>query len=84
TQEGMVGVRIDNDPGALNHGPHYPLSILQDGKVRSDNTERYAECKSGNLSERVSKGEVWELDLLRNGERINGSQVKKNGYVQDT
>ncbi len=40
--------------------------------------------KAGNLSARVSKGEFWSLDFLRNGERITGSQVKNNGYVQDT
>ncbi|VCV73199.1 Alpha-xylosidase [Escherichia coli] len=70
--------------GALNNGPHYPLNILQDVKVTIENTERYAEFKSGNLSARVSKGEFWSLDFLRNGERITGSQVKNNGYVQDT
>ena len=53
-------------------------------KVTIENTERYAEFKSGNLSARVSKGEFWSLDFLRNGERITGSQVKNNGYVQDT
>mgnify|MGYP003548573168 CR=1 FL=1 len=63
---------------------HYPLNILQDVKVTIENTERYAEFKSGNLSARVSKGEFWSLDFLRNGERITGSQVKNNGYVQDT
>ena len=83
-QEGIVGVRIEHFQGALNNGPHYPLNILQDVKVTIENTERYAEFKSGNLSARVSKGEFWSLDFLRNGERITGSQVKNNGYVQDT
>ena len=72
-QEGIVGVRIEHFQGALNNGPHYPLNILQDVKVTIENTERYAEFKSGNLSARVSKGEFW-----------SGSQVKNNGYVQDT
>ncbi len=75
-QEGIVGVRIEHFQGALNNGPHYPLNILQDVKVTIENTERYAEFKSGNLSARVSKGEFWSLDFLRNGERITGSQVK--------
>lgn len=75
-QEGIVGVRIEHFQGALNNGPHYPLNILQDVKVTIENTERYAEFKSGNLSTRVSKGEFWSLDFLRNGERITGSQVK--------
>lgn len=83
-QEGIVGVLIEHFRGALNNGPHYPLNILQDVKVTIENTERYAEFKSGNLSARVSKGEFWSLDFLRNGERITGSQVKNNGYVQDT
>lgn len=69
-QEGIVGVRIEHFQGALNNGPHYPLNILQDVKVTIENTERYAEFKSGNLSARVSKGEFWSLDFLRNGERI--------------
>jgi alpha-D-xyloside xylohydrolase len=32
---------------------------------------------------RVTKGEFWALDFLRNGQRITGSQLKNNGYVQD-
>ena len=50
-------MRIEHFQGALNNGPHYPLNILQDVKVTIENTERYAEFKSGNLSARVSKGE---------------------------
>ncbi len=44
-------------------------------KVTIENTERYAEFKSGNLSARVSKGEFWSLDFLRNGERITGQDT---------
>ncbi|MEA7609688.1 hypothetical protein ONJ23_25735, partial [Salmonella enterica subsp. enterica serovar Virginia] len=40
--------------------------------------------KCGSLSVRVTKGELWSLDFLRNGVRITGSQLKNNGYVQDT
>jgi alpha-D-xyloside xylohydrolase len=47
------------------------------------NSDAFAELKSGNLSVRVTKGEFWSLDFLRNGVRITGSQVKNNGYVQD-
>lgn len=70
--------------GALDTGPHYPLNVLQDVKVEMHNTAEFAELKSGNLSVRVTKGEFWSLDFLRNGERITGSQLKNNGYVQDT
>lgn len=70
--------------GALDTGPHYPLNVLQDVKVEMHNTTEFAELKSGNLSVRVTKGEFWSLDFLRNGERITGSQLKNNGYVQDT
>ncbi|MCV4753359.1 alpha-xylosidase, partial [Escherichia coli] len=35
-------------------------------------------------SVRVTKGEFWALDFLRNGQRITGSQLKNNGYVQDS
>lgn len=62
---------------------HYPLNVLKDVNVEMQNTVEFAELKSGNLSVRVTKGEFWSLDFLRNGERITGSQLKNNGYVQD-
>jgi alpha-D-xyloside xylohydrolase len=75
---------MEHFQGALDTGPHYPLNVLQDVKVEMRNTAEIAELKSGNLSVRVTKGEFWSLDFLRNGERITGSQLKNNGYVQDT
>ena len=83
-QEGVVGVRIEHFQGALDKGPHYPLNVLKDVKVHIQNTAEFAELKSGNLSVRVTKGEFWSLDFLRNGVRITGSQLKNNGYVQDS
>lgn len=83
-QEGIVGVRIEHFQGALDNGPHYPLNVLKDVKVEIENNAEYAELKSGNLSVRVTKGEFWALDFLRNGQRITGSQLKNNGYVQDS
>ena len=80
-QEGVVGVRMEHFQGALDNGPHYPLNVLQDVKVEMCNNADFAELKSGNLSVRVTKGEFWALDFLRNGERITGSQLKNNGYV---
>lgn len=82
-QEGIVGVRIEHFQGAVNNGPHYPLNVLQDVKVTMQNTEAFAELKSGNLAVRVTKGTEWALDFLRDGVRITGSAVKNNGYVQD-
>lgn len=82
-QEGIVGVRIEHFQGAVNNGPHYPLNVLQDVKVTMQNTEEFAELKSGNLAVRVTKGVEWALDFLRDGVRITGSAVKNNGYVQD-
>ncbi len=82
-QEGVVGVRIEHFQGAVNNGPHYPLNVLQDVKVTMQNTEAFAELKSGNLAVRVTKGLDWALDFLRDGVRITGSAVKNNGYVQD-
>ncbi len=70
--------------GALDNGPHYPLNVLQDINVEMQNNAEFAELKSGSLSVRVTKGEIWSLDFLRNGVRITGSQLKNNGYVQDT
>ena len=82
-EEGIIGVRITHFQGAVNNGPHYPLNVRDDVRVEMQNTADYAELKSGTLSVRVTKGENWALDFLRNGERITGSQVKNNGYVQD-
>lgn len=82
-EEGIIGVRITHFQGAVNNGPHYPLNVRDDVRVEMQNTADYAELKSGALSVRVTKGENWALDFLRNGERITGSQVKNNGYVQD-
>src|SRR5690606_16801917 len=82
-QEGVIGVRMEHFQGALNNGPHYPLNV-QDVPVEMQNTAAFAELKSGALSVRVTKGDAWALDFLRNGVRITGSQVKNNGYVQDT
>ncbi|MCK1970630.1 MULTISPECIES: alpha-xylosidase [Franconibacter] len=83
-QEGVIGVRLEHFQGAVNNGPRYPLNVLTDVRVEMQNSADYAELKSGNLSVRVTKGESWALDFLRNGERITGSQVKNNGYVQDS
>ncbi|MDU5332276.1 MAG: alpha-xylosidase, partial [Enterobacter hormaechei] len=83
-QEGIVGVRIEHFQGALNKGPHYPLNVLKDVKVEIENNAEFAELKSGSVSVRVTKGEFWALDFLRNGQRITGSQLKNNGYVQDS
>ncbi|EOL9072519.1 alpha-xylosidase [Cronobacter turicensis] len=83
-QEGIVGVRIEHFQGVPDHGPHYPLNAQAHVPVELRETDRYAELKSGALSVRVTKGENWALDFLRDGERITGSQVKNNGYVQDS
>lgn len=83
-QEGIVGVRIEHFQGALKNGPHYPLNVLKDVKVEIENNAEFAELKSGSVSVRVAKGEFWALDFLRNGQRITGSQLKNNGYVQDS
>ncbi len=83
-QEGVIGVRMEHFRGALDNGPHYPLNVLQDINVEMQNNAEFAELKSGSLSVRVTKGELWSLDFLRNGVRITGSQLKNNGYVQDT
>ncbi|WP_105653849.1 alpha-xylosidase [Cronobacter malonaticus] len=83
-QEGIIGVRIEHFQGVLDHGPHYPLNAQAQVPVELRDTNHYAELQSGALSVRVTKGENWALDFLRDGERITGSQVKNNGYVQDS
>ncbi|EGT4385352.1 alpha-xylosidase [Cronobacter malonaticus] len=82
-QEGIIGVRIKHFQGVPDHGPHYPLNTEAHVQVELRDTDRYAELKSGALSVRVTKGENWALDFLRDGERITGSQLKNNGYVQN-
>lgn len=82
-QEGIIGVRIAHFEGGTEKGPHFPLNIAQDVAVAIDNTQTYAELRSGALTVRVTKGEAWAIDFLRNGERITGSQLKNSGYVQD-
>ena len=83
-QEGIIGVRMEHFQGALDNGPHYPLNVQKDVHVEIENTAGFAELKSGSLSVRVTKGEFWALDFLRDGLRITGSQLKNNGYVQDS
>lgn len=80
---GIIGVRIEHFQGGVSRGPVYPLHMDAATAVTVDNTDDFAMLASGNLSVRVAKGEHWALDFLRNGERITGSQVKNNGYVQD-
>ncbi len=58
--------------------------MQKDVHVEIENTAGFAELKSGSLSVRVTKGEFWALDFLRDGLRITGSQLKNNGYVQDS
>lgn len=82
-QEGIIGVRIEHFQGVAARGPHFPLNVMAGHPVTLHNGDTYAELTSGSLSVRVSKGENWALDFLRHGERITGSQVKNNGYVQD-
>ncbi|EPN9528706.1 alpha-xylosidase [Cronobacter malonaticus] len=83
-QEGIIGVRIEHFQGVPDHGPHYPLNAQAQVPVELRETDHYAELQSGALSVRVTKGENWALDFLRDGERMTGSQVKNNGYVQDS
>jgi len=83
-QEGIIGVRIEHFQGALNKGPHFPLNIAQNVPVEIRNNEAFAELQSGALTVRVGKGDNWAIDFLRDGERITGSQLKNNGYVQDS
>ncbi|VVT55634.1 alpha-xylosidase (EC [Kosakonia radicincitans] len=82
-QEGIIGVRIEHFQGALDNGPHFPLNVAQNVHVEIRNTEAFAELQSGSLSVRVGKGDNWAIDFLHDGERITGSQLKNNGYVQN-
>lgn len=83
-QEGIIGIRIEHFRGQKNKGPHYALNVIEDTNIELMNTTEFAELKSGNLSARVAKGDVWALDFLHQGQRITGSHMKDSGYVQDS
>ncbi|TBM12324.1 alpha-xylosidase [Hafnia alvei] len=82
-QEGIIGVRIAHFAGRIERGPHYPLHHATEHPLRMENTDDYAALHSGDLSVRVTKGENWALDFLRDGERITGSVAKSNGYIRN-
>lgn len=82
-QEGVIGVRIAHFAGRVERGPQYPLTHSTEHLIRMEDTNSFAALHSGNLSVRVTKGENWALDFLRNGERITGSVAKSNGYIQN-
>lgn len=82
-QTGVIGVRITHFDGAQDNGPHYPLNQTDDPALRFEDNEQFAALHSGDLSVRVTKGNHWTLDFLRQGRRITGSVAKSNGYVQD-
>ncbi|AWH87741.1 alpha-xylosidase [Limnobaculum parvum] len=80
--EGVIGVRIEHFSGRVARGPDYPLMPRDTHTVQFDDNPQFAALYSGNLSVRVTKGNEWSLDFLRNGERITGSVAKSNGYIQ--
>ena len=83
-QEGIIGVRLEHFQGGLDKGPHYPLNQRSDVPVSMENNAEFASLTSGSLTVKVTKGDGWALDFLRNGERITGSAFKNSGYVQDS
>lgn len=82
-QTGVIGVRITHFDGETDKGPHYPLLQSDTPELRFEDNEEFAALHSGDLCVRVTKGNSWTLDFLRNGRRITGSVAKSNGYVQD-
>ncbi len=82
-QTGVIGVRITHFDGEADKGPHYPLIQSDTPELRFEDNDEFAALHSGSLSVRVTKGNNWTLDFLRNGRRITGSVAKSNGYVQD-
>ncbi|MBU9835376.1 alpha-xylosidase [Rahnella sp. L72c] len=82
-QTGVIGVRITHFDGEREKGPHYPLIQTDTPELRFEDNDEFAALHSGDLCVRVTKGNNWTLDFLRNGRRITGSVAKSNGYVQD-
>jgi alpha-D-xyloside xylohydrolase len=83
-QAGAIGVRISHFEGQVPRGPRYPLQLSSNHDVRFEDNDQYAALHSGDLCVRVTKGNDWALDFLRNGVRITGSVAKSAGYIQDT
>lgn len=82
-QEGAIGVRISHFLGQVDRGPNYPLNLESEHAVRLEDNESFAALHSGNLTVRVTKGDNWALDVLREGQRLTGSVPKSSGYVRD-
>lgn len=82
-QEGAIGVRISHFLGQVDRGPNYPLNLESQHAVRLEDNESFAALHSGNLTVRVTKGDNWALDVLRDGQRLTGSVPKSSGYVRD-
>ncbi|MDH2897278.1 alpha-xylosidase [Rahnella variigena] len=82
-QTGVIGVRITHFDGETDKGPHYSLLQSDTPELRFEDNEEFAALHSGDLCVRVTKGNNWTLDFLRNRRRITGSVAKSNGYVQD-
>lgn len=83
-QEGIIGVCMEYFQGVLDNGLYYLLNVQKDVYVEIENMVGFVELKSGSFSVWVIKGEFWVLDFLCDGLCIIGSQLKNNGYVQDS
>ncbi|WP_319517894.1 alpha-xylosidase [uncultured Martelella sp.] len=81
--EGMIGVKSEHFRGVLDNGPHFDLYPDEGFAPEIEITEDFATLKSGNLTARVGLKGRWNLEFLRDGKPITGSDYKAGGHVTD-
>lgn len=80
---GIIGVRLIHHAGVREPGPAFQLSAGTGEHVKIEETPEAAVLTSGSLSIRLSKGQEWQVEFLRNGERLTGSGQKSMAYIKD-
>lgn len=80
---GIIGVRLIHHAGVREPGPAFQLSAGTGEHVKIEETPEAAVLTSGSLSIRLSKGQEWQVEFLRNGERLTGSGQKSMAYIND-
>lgn len=78
--EGVIGVRIAHHLGAQPSGPEFELATTP-GVAHIELTEEFAILHSGAFSARLPRAGRYELDFLRDGERLTGSRCKAGGHA---
>ena len=78
--EGVIGVRLEHFRGGKPQTPEFDLN-RQSGVARIEQDEESIALHAGALSVRVPRTGRYNLDFLRDGERLTGSSYKASGYA---